>query len=145
MQTGDRLARGCAWAHDAMPQGIMPEVFTLIPCEPDAACEWNETRWLEETSDGLPRGFTGHPDLRYLLRPEAIESIFILYRITGSRDLPEIAWHMFEAVERATETFYGHSAIEDVSFRAVGTQKLNAMDVGASPCLLAWRFWREHS
>jgi mannosyl-oligosaccharide alpha-1,2-mannosidase len=112
----------------------MPEVFTMVPCraseKPDT-CEWNETRWLMETPNGasLPRGFTACPDLSYLLRPEAIESIFILYRVTGSRDLQEIAWRMFEAIEKATETWFGHAAIEDVSFGDVGTMKKNSMEV----------------
>ncbi|KAK0724104.1 glycoside hydrolase [Lasiosphaeris hirsuta] len=40
----------------------------------------------------LPEGFTAIPDANYHLRPEAIESVFILYRITGRVDLLESAW-----------------------------------------------------
>lgn len=145
--TGDKLARGCAWAHEAMPQGIMPEIFTLVPCrvpEP-ATCEWNETRWREDLPAGaeLPRGFTRHPDLSYLLRPEAIESIFVLYRVTGSRDLQEMAWRMFESIEKATKTSFGHAAIQDVSLREAATVKMNSMEVGRPG--LQERFGRIHA
>ena len=47
-------------------------------------------------------------------RPEAIESIFILYRITGDIELRNIAWKMFQSIEKATRTDIAHSAIVDV-------------------------------
>lgn len=39
---GARLARGCAWAYQAFPSGIMPEIFSMVPCESLAGCEWDE-------------------------------------------------------------------------------------------------------
>jgi hypothetical protein len=47
-------------------------------------------------------------------RPEAIESIFILYRITGEIELRNIAWKMFQSIEKATRTDIAHAAIVDV-------------------------------
>jgi hypothetical protein len=47
-------------------------------------------------------------------RPEAIESIFILYRITGEIELRNIAWKMFQNIEKATKTDIAHAAIVDV-------------------------------
>lgn len=63
----------------------------------------------------LPPGFTVIQDRRYILRPEAIESVFILYRITGDRSWMEKGWHMFKAVEGTTRTAIAHSAIVDVA------------------------------
>ncbi len=48
-------------------------------------------------------------------RPEAIESVFILYRITGDRAYQDIAWQMFESIENATKTEIANAAIDDVT------------------------------
>ena len=46
-------------------------------------------------------------------RPEAIESIFILYRITGDQSLPERAWKMFTAIVEHTTTDIAHAGLSD--------------------------------
>lgn len=50
-----------------------------------------------------------------LRSPEAIESIFILYRITGDPILQDAAWNMFLSIRNATQSMFGHSAIADVN------------------------------
>ncbi|KAL1867360.1 hypothetical protein VTK73DRAFT_4207 [Phialemonium thermophilum] len=119
---GDRVARGCAWAYASFPTGIMPESFVMTSCDKmDAPCPWNESRWESAfvNSDGwsspIPRGFSAVDDPRYLLRPEAIESVFLLYRMTGKKDLQDLAWDMFQSIIRATETAYANSAIANVT------------------------------
>src|ERR1700733_10621798 len=65
-------------------------------------------------------GETLHPEtpiqgptkLQY--KPEAIESIFILYRVTGDIELRNIAWRMFQNIDKATRTDIAHAAIVDV-------------------------------
>lgn len=42
----------------------------------------------------LQPGYVKTDDPRYLLKPEAIESVFIHYRLTGDSDLPAAAWRM---------------------------------------------------
>jgi mannosyl-oligosaccharide alpha-1,2-mannosidase len=138
VEIGEKLARGCAWAYDSFPTGIMPEASVIIPCEKNpgrekdnlAPCAWNETRWKEhgERVLYLPKPFSNVLDPRYLLRPEAIESVFILYRITGKADLLDTAWRMFESIRKATRTKFAHSAITDV--QATGyTTKTDEMEV----------------
>ncbi|KAG7292464.1 hypothetical protein NEMBOFW57_002499 [Staphylotrichum longicolle] len=127
VQIGEQLARGCAWAYASFPTSVMPEVSDIVPCEkPDgepetewdnlAPCAWNATRWAEHGDQvlRLPKPFTLVRNPQYLLRPEAIESVFILYRITGKADLLDVAWRMFEAIDKATRTRFAHSAITDV-------------------------------
>ena len=46
-------------------------------------------------------------------RPEAIESIFILYRITGDPSLRERAWNMFNSIIKLTLTNIAHAALDD--------------------------------
>ena len=38
-------------------------------------------------------------DSHYLLRPETIESLFILYRITGDTKYKDYGWKIFEGVQ----------------------------------------------
>jgi mannosyl-oligosaccharide alpha-1,2-mannosidase len=130
---GNRLARGCAWAYRAFPTGVMPEKFAMIACDSlNGLCPWDESRWESEGDEILPKGFSGAEDPRYLLRPEAIESVFLLYRMTGDEDLQDIAWQMFESVVKATETEYANSEIEDVT--ATGeTEKWDSMEVSKQP------------
>ncbi|KAJ4983207.1 Endoplasmic reticulum mannosyl-oligosaccharide 1,2-alpha-mannosidase 2 [Stagonosporopsis vannaccii] len=134
LDVAQKLVDGCVWAYDSMPTGIMPEHFTLIPCRGEVDCEWRTEKWNEAVKaagfeeyerqldaadiikeDGLPPGFARITDRRYLLRPEAIESVFIMYRITGDPTLADSAWRMFEAINNATRTDIAHSAIADVT------------------------------
>ncbi|KAK3376790.1 glycosyl hydrolase family 47-domain-containing protein [Lasiosphaeria ovina] len=69
---------------------------------------------LIETSH-LPPGFIDLKDERYILRPEAIESVWYMYRITGDSSWQEIGWRMFEAIIKLTQTDVGHSAVNGVA------------------------------
>jgi mannosyl-oligosaccharide alpha-1,2-mannosidase len=54
----------------------------------------------------------------YILRPEAIESVFIMYRITGEQQWQAAAWDMWTSIQRATDTDIGNSALMDVSAKS---------------------------
>ncbi|KAK5660010.1 hypothetical protein OQA88_13478 [Cercophora sp. LCS_1] len=113
---GERLARGCGWAYDAFPTGLMPEIFGIVACPSiDEPCSWDEEKWQREGDKRLKKGFSNARDPRYILRPEAIESIFLLYRMTGKDDLRDVAWRMFQSVMSSTSTDLANSAIEDVA------------------------------
>ena len=128
---GKRITKGCIWTYKACPLGIMPEVFRMVPCDSKFHCSWNETRWKEAVADEhrdvgspedvivakrLPKGFTDLVDRRYILRPEAIESVFLLYRMTGEKYLQEAAWGMFNAIMDATKTPLANAALKDMSY-----------------------------
>ncbi|PNS21520.1 Mannosyl-oligosaccharide 1,2-alpha-mannosidase IC [Sphaceloma murrayae] len=133
VQVGRKLTDGCVWTYNALPTGIMPEIFSVATCPRAKECAWNETRWKEEVirrrltdqsideaerfikADRLPKGFTSIRDRRYLLRPEAIESVFVLYRITGDKGLMDKAWGMFENVLKASWTRLANGMVSDVS------------------------------
>jgi len=119
---GERLARGCGWAYDAFSAGVMPEIFGIVACPSiDEACPWDEEKWQKEGDKRLKKGFSHARDARYILRPEAIESIFLLYRMTGKEDLRDVAWRMFQSIMKSTETDLANSAILDVTVQ--GTPK----------------------
>ena len=63
----------------------------------------------------LAPGITKMSAKEYILRPEALESVFYMYRITGDSYWRDKGWHMFESIDNATSTEYGNSAIEDVT------------------------------
>ncbi|KAK4453045.1 endoplasmic reticulum mannosyl-oligosaccharide 1,2-alpha-mannosidase [Podospora aff. communis PSN243] len=126
LATAEKLARGCALAYAAFPTGIMPEIFGLLPCASRDVCEWDEDRWVTEGDTNLPKGFKHARDPRYLLRPEAIESIFLMYRITGKPEYQDIAWRMFLAIQAATSGGdTANSAIKDVT---VGPKEITKLD-----------------
>ena len=152
MNTARKLVDGCIWAYDNMPSGIMPEQFVMVPCEMNSDCRWDETKWeaaVIERAKGkqdeggitktdaqllnhtihqneVLKGFSEIWDARYLLRPEAIESVFVLYRLTGDADLLDSAWRMFSNIERNTRTEFGNAMISDV--RVDKSAKQNKME-----------------
>jgi mannosyl-oligosaccharide alpha-1,2-mannosidase len=77
--------------------------------------EYVNTRIKEER---IPSGFLSFQSRNYLLRPEAIESVFIMFRLTGDPIWREKGWAMFEAVNRHTRTMLAYSAINDVTSAA---------------------------
>jgi mannosyl-oligosaccharide alpha-1,2-mannosidase len=135
VDTGEKLTDGCIWTYQAMPLGIMPESFSMLACDSADDCPWDEDKWrravlakagldrdmgAKEADEAIaakriPKGFVTVDDPRYELRPEAIESVFILHRITGRKDLPGSAWKMFEAIEKHTKTPLASSALVDIS------------------------------
>lgn len=74
--------------------------------------EYAEKRIKE---DRIPPGMVEVSSPKYLLRPEAIESVFIMYRITGDEYWRQKGWGMFESVIASTRTEIAHSAIKDVT------------------------------
>jgi mannosyl-oligosaccharide alpha-1,2-mannosidase len=131
VELGRKIMDGCVWAYKHSELGIMPEVFTMVPCN-NGPCVWEANRWhealvagaeTEESSDAteiaksrrLTPGFVTMNDRRYILRPEAIESVFILYRVTGEHELQEKAWNMWQSIKKHTETEFANAAISDMS------------------------------
>jgi mannosyl-oligosaccharide alpha-1,2-mannosidase len=131
-KTARKLTDTCVWAYKALPAGIMPEVSHLMKCANTTECHWDEEAWHEAVAAKagqnkekdplqnianlrLPGGFTSIEDRSYILRPEAIESVFIMYRITGEQQWQAAAWDMWTAIQRSTDTDIGNSALQDVS------------------------------
>ncbi|KAF2728052.1 glycosyl hydrolase [Polyplosphaeria fusca] len=120
---GRRLTDGCTWAYANAPNAIMPEIFTMSACPSlESPCPYRE----DEHSYQHP-GFISVSDARYNLRPEAIESVFYLYRITGDSSYQDTAWDMFQAIDSLTRTEYGNAVLRDVMF-GDGSEKEDRME-----------------
>ncbi|XPS91098.1 Mannosyl-oligosaccharide 1,2-alpha-mannosidase [Ascochyta lentis] len=97
----------------ADPSRAMPAFpYLYSPVVPFTHKEYVKNRIEEER---LPKGVVRIGSKNYILRPEAIESVWYMYRITGEAHWREAGWRMFEAVIKATTTEFGNSAIDDVT------------------------------
>jgi mannosyl-oligosaccharide alpha-1,2-mannosidase len=99
-----KLTDGCVWAYENTPSGIMPEVFHVDKCNNPNACNWTKTG----------DGFRTVDDSSYQLRPEAIESVFIMYRLTADPSWQDKGWKMFQAVTKHTRTDIAHARLKNV-------------------------------
>jgi mannosyl-oligosaccharide alpha-1,2-mannosidase len=129
----EKLTNGCVWAYKAFSTGVMPETFYVAACPNREDCPWDADKWYAEVTkvhevfadakeaariverERLPEGFSKIMDSRYILRPEAIESIFIMYRVTGDRIWQEKAWDMWKAIDNLTSTKLANSAVDDMN------------------------------
>ncbi|TVY30778.1 Endoplasmic reticulum mannosyl-oligosaccharide 1,2-alpha-mannosidase [Lachnellula hyalina] len=152
----DELTSGCVWAYDNNPNGIAPEIFSVMPCPKNLDCKWSQERWHRSLAvfhplaggiledDGslservskiakenrLAPGFTQITDRRYILRPEAIESVWIMWRITGEKKWQDAAWRMFQAIEKVSRTDIAAAAIVDITVdpKDVKGQRMDSME-----------------
>ncbi|RYO75307.1 hypothetical protein DL764_010477 [Monosporascus ibericus] len=117
MNEGNTIERDA----DQIPLQVEPIIDD--PARPQSHKEYVQHRIETEK---LPPGFSNVLFPNYILRPEAIESVWYMYRITGDTTWQEKGWRMFEAIIRNTQTEAGHSAIDDVMSPNPG--KTNAME-----------------
>ena len=150
LQVAEELTDGCVWAYDNSANGIAPEIFQVMPCPKEYTCKWSEEEWHDAlgtmygpTGTGpekkekiekiiserrLTPGFTAIDDHRYILRPEAIESVFLMWRITGDRKWQDTAWRMFERIEKVSRTDIAAAAIYDITQPEEQVQKMDSME-----------------
>ena len=106
-------------------------------------CEWNQAKWekllrqqgsLADKDDPnrMPKPWTSVKDPQYLLRPEAVESLFILWRVTGDTQMLDRAWEMWQSLREATEVkeHGAFAAVRDVRIR--GGEWQDSMEVSPS-------------
>ena len=95
LQTGKELTATCHEIYSRMETGIAPEIVMFDTTKNDFYVK--------------PR------DRHYLLRPETVESFFVLYRVTGDPMYREWGWEVFQAIERHCRVAAGYSGIRDVT------------------------------
>jgi len=129
------LTHGCVWGYASTPSGIMPDTFRSLPCLNSLRnCSWDEAAYNKagghhyDLTTPLPVGMTEIKRPEYMLRPEAIESVFIMYRVTGDPVWREMGWDMFLAIRNATRTKYGHSSVADVMRKGEETELTDKME-----------------
>ncbi|KAJ8545317.1 hypothetical protein K7X08_017900 [Anisodus acutangulus] len=112
LKLAEDLAKTCVEIYSVTSTGLAPEIAYFN---------------IEGNSEGGPDG--GNKSLKYLhdiiikpadrhnlLRPETVESLFVLYRITGDSKYREWGWQIFEAFEKYTKIDSGgFTSLDDVT------------------------------
>lgn len=129
VDTGGRLTDGCVWLYDTMPGKIMAENQELHACEKvKGPCPY-EPKWFQAaTNAGLPSGILRVRSPHYSLRPEAIESVYYMWRITGDQKWRDAAWRMWEGIVAAAENEVAFATVRDVT-RAIAPGHDDIMEV----------------
>lgn len=80
-----------------------------------AIYEGSKTKLSPDTGSFNSASFITH-DSSYYLRPEYVESLFVIYRITGDKRLQEMAWDVFQSLEKFCKIpSGGYAALKDVN------------------------------
>merc|ERR1719265_546264 len=90
LPTAIEITRTCYEMYRLSPLGLAPELVVF-------------------DEDGMHAA-----EADYRLRPETLESLFFLHRITGNSTYREWSWNIFEAIRSTTETKYGFATVSDV-------------------------------
>ena len=88
-----------------MPTGLSPEIVNL-------------------SGRFAPHEKSAH----YLLRPEAVESFYILYKLTGDPIYREWGWEVFQSIEKYCKTNVAYAAYNDVRKTESGSQQRSSME-----------------
>ncbi|KAJ2721393.1 hypothetical protein GGI07_004004 [Coemansia sp. Benny D115] len=117
----EELARTCYLSYNVMPTGLGPDKFSLrsknkaksptVPADDD-----DDDEFLREKNARSAMNKYGilPVDPRYVLRPETVESLFVLYRVTGDPKYQEWGWEIFNAIEKYTKIEAGYAAYNNV-------------------------------
>ncbi|KAM0750984.1 seven-hairpin glycosidase [Meredithblackwellia eburnea MCA 4105] len=110
----------CIWGYESMASGVGGESFTLY--KNDDPSRFTEVEKGNEPAVGLagtPAGVSGVNGV-YMGRPEAIESVFYMWRTTGDRYWQDKGWSMFTAWVKASITEAGFATLKDVTSQDSG-------------------------
>jgi hypothetical protein len=91
LQLAKELAETCVAMYTEQASGLAPETIVF-----------------------KPTGTFSVRDPKYVLRPETLESLFVLWRVTGDARYRRQAWVIFEALERQCRTPAAYSGLRDV-------------------------------
>ncbi|CAG8521288.1 13146_t:CDS:10, partial [Gigaspora rosea] len=122
LEVAIKLADSCYWAYEMTYTGIGPEDLWYMSSN-DTFNEPEKKTMNNRKDKNLPDGVIklGHS---YKLRPETIESLFILYRVTGDRAYQDKGWKIWQAIEKWCKTSSAYSGLINVNSEKV-TQNNN--------------------
>ncbi|KAI9503662.1 hypothetical protein GGI25_002752 [Coemansia spiralis] len=110
---------------DEMPTNLGAEAIKFVrknvPSDSDTIRTLAAKIEIDEYGFSLERPY-------YLLRPELIESLFYMYRLTGDSIYADRAWHIWQGIQRNCRVDAGYVGTANVSVDASVTGKLNSVD-----------------
>lgn len=125
LDIAERITKGCVWAYNATKTGVMPDSLNVQPCDNredwDAECTFEESTNSKRDSPKDKPADIDSMNPQYYLRPEAIESVFYMWRITGDEKWRDQGWNMVKSVLELTSIkgdsnqVIGYSGVKDVT------------------------------
>lgn len=109
---GQDISKRQSEPHDVELDDVHTEPIQFIP---KVALSHEKYVAARVQEDRLPASYTKIFARHYGLRPEAIESVFYMYRITGDEIWRQKGWKMFEAIQSVTQTQVANAALKDVT------------------------------
>ncbi|KAJ2780925.1 hypothetical protein H4R18_003172 [Coemansia javaensis] len=134
LELAKQLTYTCFQMYNLTSTGLSPEYVQFRDSKdrgisPDEAEADFTTVALGAASSKEERdGFYLGPNRSYILRPETIESLMVLYRVTGDLKYKEWGWQIFRAIEAWTKTPAAYSAYRDVTSTAGRSQLTDSME-----------------
>ncbi|KAG0039529.1 Mannosyl-oligosaccharide 1,2-alpha-mannosidase IB [Podila clonocystis] len=126
MATAQALMETCFLSYKNSETGLGADEIAFLA---------TEHRRGKEFEMPMPAGFYVI-DPEYVLRPETVESLFLLYRTTGNVKYQEYAWNIVEAIEKNCKTQFGYSALAN-STRAGNTGRVFIYHSGPSSAVFS--------
>jgi len=130
MWVAEGIAYTCWMSYADQATGLGPDEMKMDRWADDKQGRWmtHVERWEKEgRPGGVPPGLREvppeksekwdyhHQKTTYLLRPETVESFYLLWRTTGNVRWREYGWLIFEAIEKHSRTQYGYASISSVN------------------------------
>ncbi|KAG6883681.1 hypothetical protein C0992_008139 [Termitomyces sp. T32_za158] len=123
------LARTCWATYLDTETGLGPDEVQMLP---GAWVVGGKGLWIKHLREWEEKGRQGDPPglgevekaeereymlkkRKFLLRPETLESFYILWKTTGQEIWRERGWKIFEAIETHARTEYGYASVGDVN------------------------------
>ena len=131
MIAAEGLAMGCWLSYADQPTGLGPEIMRMVSLvdKKNQATLWIDAmvKWKWSGKRGSPPGTSARrPTMNrkeqdyvvwraeYLLRPETIESFYIMWKVTGDARWRQRGWLIYQAIERETRTEAGYAILQSV-------------------------------
>ncbi|KAG0341585.1 hypothetical protein BG000_008644 [Podila horticola] len=107
MKLAMALTEACVLSYHMSETGLGPENIKF-----DAVAGSNGRKFVANPATFYNRGSSRGI---YILRPETVESLWILYRLTGDKKYQDQAWQIFMALERNCRTDIAYASLKDVN------------------------------
>lgn len=101
LELADRLVRTFSFIQQKLRSGLLPEKMRFNIA--NASRGYDFLTLVDE----------------YLLRPEAVESIYVLWKFTGLQKYRDIAWAFFQGIQKACKVRHGYASVSRVSRQKV--------------------------
>ncbi|XP_022926714.1 mannosyl-oligosaccharide 1,2-alpha-mannosidase MNS3-like [Cucurbita moschata] len=112
LNLAEDLAKTCFEMYEVTATGLAPEIVYFHTEEYSEGGHDGGNKNAKYIDDIIIKP----PDRHNLLRPETVESLFVLYRITGDPKYRAWGWQIFEAFERHTKVNTGgYTSLDDVT------------------------------